>query len=132
MKLSKKISRVCAFLCIVQVCLLSLASVSPQIHAWAFHSEQSAGNDCLDKHSGCSGLPDTAEEDKSQPDLPDDKDEFCPVVLFAQGVILVDGLAIRPHVQLSVVAAIDAEPDTVWTSSFKGEVQARAPPVSWL
>ena len=130
MRPDEKPSRIGGLLCILLVCLLSLASVSPQIHVWAFHGKQVSNNTCSDIHTVCSTLPDTSGGQESQPDIPEDKDEFCPVVLFAQGVTLVDDFAIRLPERLSVVAAIKAEPHMVWTSSLKGEVQARAPPVS--
>ena len=130
MKLNMKPSRISAFLCIVQVCLLSLASVSPQIHTWVFHGEDFTDTDCSDAHSACAGLPDASNEHGSQPDLPEDKDDFCPVILFAQGVTFTDESAMRLPEQYPVARSIAIEADTVWKSHFEGAVQARAPPIS--
>lgn len=129
MKLSKEPSRVFALLCIVQVCLLSLASVSPQIHVWAFHGEQLSNKACSGAHSTCSKAPQTSDEQEPSPTAPNDSGGFCPVLLFAEGVVLEGNSAIWLPEQLAVVASIEAESDTVWTNCSKGRVQARAPPV---
>ncbi|MGK0456698.1 MAG: hypothetical protein ACJAUA_001003 [Zhongshania aliphaticivorans] len=130
MKLNKKPSRISAFLCIVQVCLLSIASVSPQIHTWVFHGGQFADTACSDAHSVCAELSDASNEHESQPDLPEDKDNFCPVILFAQGVTFTDESAISLPEQHPVAVLIAIEPDSVWKSHSEGAVQARAPPIS--
>ena len=127
---NKKPSQVGALLCIVQVCLLSLASVSPQIHVWVFHGGQLTNSACLEIHSTCSKLPHTPDRHESQPTVPDDKNEFCPVVLFEEGVIITDGPAIQLPEQLAILESIEAEPDAVWTGCVKGKMQARAPPAS--
>lgn len=128
MKLNKKLDSAVALLCIVQMCLLLLASVSPQIHTWVFHSGEFNAGTCSEAHSNCGTLPDNPEEHGPQPNLPDNKDGFCPVVLFEAGIDFTDGTAILLSGRCAFIASIEAEPDTVWTSAVKGRVQVRAPP----
>ena len=132
MKSKRKPNCMLALLFIVQVCLLSLASVSPQIHAWAFHGRQSTNYACRETHTACSKLPQTSGEHESRSTVPGDGDEFCPVVLFAQGIVPSDSSGIQLPGRLAVTASIEVEPCTEWTNVSKGGVQARAPPVSLL
>ena len=130
MKLSRQLSRMSALLCVAQVCMLSLASVSPQIHAWVFHGGACAANTYSDTHSTCDGLPHTSDEHESQPnDIPGDEESFCPVVLFEEGVTVADGSMIQLPERLAVAARVRIEPDRVRTKDFGGVAQARAPPL---
>jgi hypothetical protein len=131
MKLIKKLSPICALLCITQVCLLSLASVSPQIHARVFHGGHYAEITCLDESSVCTELQNVSQdEEESQPDLPEDDSDFCPVIIFKQGAICVDELAVRFPERNSVVKSVFIVTDTLWKSSLEECTQARAPPLS--
>lgn len=128
MKLNKKPSRTWASLCILLVCLLSLASVSPQIHAWAFHGGPSTDKGCSGVHSTCSKSPQTSDGRESQPNVPDSEEELCPVALFSEGVTLAECSAILLPGRSSVVVFVEAEPDAVWIGCPGGEAQVRAPP----
>ena len=116
-----------ALLCIAQVCLLSLASVSPQIHNRVFHGGHST---CSEKHSTCSELQDASDGHESQPKIPEDEEAFCPVILFEGGVTVADGSMIQLPERLAVAARVRIEPDRVQTKDFGGVAQARAPPLS--
>ncbi len=129
MKLSKQQNCICAWLCVAQVFLLSLASVSPQIHMLVCYGEQHA-NACVDMHASCSGLPETSEGKESQSELPDQEDVLCPVILFSQGVVFEDGSSVQSLKQLIVITFIQVELGKVWESYLSGQVQARAPPIS--
>ena len=118
-----------ALLCIVQVCLLSLASVSPQIHAWVFHGGYFTGTTCSEKHFTCSELPDASDGHESQPKIPEDEEALCPVILFEEGVTVADGSMIQLPERLAVAARVRIEPDRVQTKDFGGVAQARAPPL---
>lgn len=119
-----------ALLCITQVCLLSLASVSPQIHAWVFHGGDFTGTTCSEKHSTCPEFPGTPDSHESQPDIPGgDEKSFCPVVLFEEGVTIAEGSMIQLPERLAVAAGVRIEPDRVRTKDFGGLAQARAPPL---
>lgn len=116
-------------LCILQVCLLSLASVSPQIHAQVFHSGQAIDVTCA--HANCNKLPDATENGESGSDRSTgEKTGFCPVVLFEQGVTSVDEVAVWLPEKLTLATSILIEPDAVLTSHCVGATQARAPPAS--
>ena len=93
-----------------------------------FHGGQFTKVTCSDIHGDCRELPDASEKHESQSNLPEDKNEFCPVVLFSQGVTSTDGFAIQLPERLAAIESIAGEPDAVWTSCLKGKVQARAPP----
>ncbi len=130
MKLSSKLGRIVALLCIAQVCLLSLASVSPQIHAWVFHGGYCTANTHSDTHSTCGGLPHTSDGHESQEDMPGDEDGACPVVLFEEGVTAADDSMIQLPARLAVAARVRIESDRVRAKDFGGVAQARAPPLS--
>ena len=127
-KSNKNPSRIGALFCIAQVCLLSLASVSPQIHAWLFHCGHSTAAACHDEHSDGAELPEASGENKSRSTTPDGKDEFCPVALFAQGVTLVDGSVFQLQDRRAVLVSVESESDRICTGCVEGNVQARAPP----
>ena len=127
MKLNKQLNHMCAWLCIFQVCLLSFAAVSPQMHGWVFHGDALNDNTCSSR-SVCPELPDVSEEHESQPNTSESNSEFCPVVLFEAGVILVDSSAAPLPERCKIAGFIEAEPERVWTNCLKGSVRSRAPP----
>ena len=126
MKLAKASHRITALLCITTVCLLSLASTSPQVHDWLFHCEHFDDMGCMDAHTACT---DQSEKD-SEPEMPESETDFCPVMLFEQGVTITDSPAIQLSQSFPLAAIIAIEPDTVPACRSEGSIQARAPPIS--
>jgi len=130
MKLSKQQNRICAWVCLLQVLLLSLASVSPQVHGWAFHGGLYVDKDCRVIQPCCPSSSSTSDELGSESDLPADSSDLCPVVFFDQGITFTNGFTIQLPERLVVFAPIEVEPEITWKSCLNGERHARAPPVS--
>ena len=117
-------------LCIIQVCLLTLASVSPQIHAWVFHGINSAEAICANSHTACAELPDNSGGDESESrDTSDKGDGFCPVIVFGQGITLVDNATASLPVEYPLIAWIAIDSGAVFQSGTKGAIRSRAPPL---
>ena len=128
MRVKAKLNIIGALLSVVQVCLLSLASVSPQIHSWAFHGCHSTDVVCSEAHSACTELPGVSDEHKTQSDASEDGADFCPVVLFEQGVTLGDESLIRIPKLHPIAETAVINPGVVFTDCFEDATRARAPP----
>ena len=126
MKFSKAAHRIITLLCIATVCLLSLASVSPQIHNWVFHGGHVDSTTCPDVHSVCTDQP----GEDSEPDTSEKGDACCPVMLFEQGVTIADSSSIQLPQSFPATERIAIVPETVSTRRSEGAAQARAPPIS--
>ena len=127
---SQRVNRAAALLCAMQVCLLSLASVSPQIHSWVFHSGDCTASAVSDLHTGCETSLNTSGKHDSKPTVPDDENEICPVFLFAQGITFENTFVFQLPERRSFLSTIIVEPETVLNGCPKSGIQARAPPVS--
>ena len=127
MRLNKIFSQTLAWFCLVQMCLLSLASFSPQIHAWIFHGEHLTDINCSDSQSLCSELPNSSKDHTPEPE---DSDKLCAVILFAQGVIFIHNLIQTEPRRHAAIESITIESDTIRTDYFQVVVQARAPPIA--
>ena len=82
-------------------------------------------------HSNCKKHPDATENSGSGSDKStNEKESFCPVVLFEQGVTSVDEAVFWLPEKLTLATSVFIESDTILISHFVGAIQARAPPAS--
>ena len=126
MKFKETFRGTAALLCILQVCLLSLASMFPEVHDWVFHGGTSSGTECI--KATCHD-PHHKNESK-QSDQEGHHDTSCPVCLLTQGVA---GLESEPFLLEAPITHFE------FTSSETGierivrrddSIRARAPPQS--
>mgnify|MGYP004373378839 CR=1 FL=1 len=108
-----------ALACSVLVTVLSLSSVSPDLHSDVFHQ----GGTCT--HHGGSG---SCGSDQKQGDESDEDASSCAVVLFGQG------LEIQTHFEVSVFTGVCSNAEffsvhSFWTTCKHDPFGARGPPL---
>ena len=132
MRFNETLRRVVALACVVQVCLLSLASVSPSIHQWVFHGRGSAeaslvGSNLCDHTHGHQS--DSSPADQSGKQNSHD-DSYCPVSLFSHGATPFTSELFSLIVQKVFSETIVTANEKIALVRRAGSIQARAPPHS--
>ena len=106
-----------SIICLLQICVLSTAVVSPSFHLLVFHNQ--CGGQCSEHHHG-----DTTENDS----IPDDE-QHCPVIEFSQGLTLADAFVPENWVYVDFHSVLFTEPESLVSSFCSRLASQRAPPL---
>ena len=106
-----------SIICLLQICVLSTAVVSPSFHLLVFHNQ--SGGQCSEHHHG-----DTTENDS----IPNDE-QHCPVIEFSQGLTLADAFVPENWVYVDFHSVLFTEPESLVSSFCSRLASQRAPPL---
>ena len=110
--------------CALQICVLSLAVVSADLHMLVFHS-QHADSDSLG--GSCSGHGNDTSPEKDQTP---DNGEHCPVTIFSQGITVAEALISDKWEYVDCLSFQFSEPKSLYSMVCASFIRQRAPPLS--
>ena len=110
--------------CVLQVCVLSLAVVSADLHRLVFHNQHVDSDlfraSCTDHSNGTS-----PEKDQTP-----DNGKHCPVTIFAQGLTVAEALISDNWKYVDYLSFQFSEPKSLYSVVCTNFIRQRAPPLS--
>ena len=113
-----------SIICLLQICVLSTAVVSPSFHLLVFHNQYTenvtqSGTLCSEHNHG------NSTENDSTPN----NEQHCPVIEFSQGLTLPDACVPENWVYVDYHSVLFTEPESLVSSFCSRLASQRAPPL---